>query len=78
VIPAEVMTPLYQSWLATFADPPAKLAAITSKIPLGRRMTHAEEIADAVVFLVSERASHMTGQWLFVDGGYTHLDRALT
>ncbi|CAN7386400.1 hypothetical protein [Rhizobium sp. LjRoot254] len=22
-------------------------------------------------------ALHLTGQWLFVDGGYTHLDRAL-
>ena len=28
--------------------------------------------------VVSAKASHLTGQWLFVDGGYTHLDRALT
>src|SRR6267142_4336978 len=34
VIPAEVMTPLYRSWLSSFADPPAKLDAITRKIPL--------------------------------------------
>ena len=40
-------------------------------------MTTSEEIADTVVFLLSDRASHTTGQWLFVDGGYTHLDRAL-
>lgn len=78
VIPAEVMTPLYQSWLSTFPDPALKLAAVTSKIPLGRRMTRTEEIADTAVFLLSDRASHVTGQWLFVDGGYTHLDRALT
>jgi L-fucose dehydrogenase len=77
VIPAEVMTPLYRSWLSSFADPPAKLDAITRKIPLGQRMTTPEEIANTVVFLLSERASHTTGQWLFVDGGYTHLDRAL-
>ncbi|MDN7923186.1 SDR family oxidoreductase [Burkholderia gladioli] len=77
VIPAEVMTPLYESWLASFDDPEAKLAAITQRIPFGKRMTTPEEIASTAVFLLSERASHTTGQWLFVDGGYTHLDRAL-
>ncbi len=77
VIPAEVMTPLYANWLATFSDPAAKLADITKNIPLGQRMTTPREIADTVVFLLSPRASHTTGQWLFTDGGYTHLDRAL-
>jgi L-fucose dehydrogenase len=77
VVPAEVMTPLYRRWLDTFDDPNAKLAAIERRIPLGSRMTRAEEIADAVVFLLSPRTSHVTGQWWFVDGGYTHLDRAL-
>jgi L-fucose dehydrogenase len=77
VIPAEVMTPLYQRWLSSFEDPDAKLAAITARIPLGQRMTTPEEIADTVVFLLCDRASHTTGQWVFVDGGYTHLDRAL-
>ena len=77
VIPAEVMTPMYRAELAKFDDPQAKLAEITRTIPLGQRMTTPEEIADTVVFLLSERASHTTGQWLFVDGGYTHLDRAL-
>jgi len=78
VIPAEVMTPLYRSWLSSFDDPETKLRGITKKIPLGRRMTRSEEVADMVVFLLSSRASHITGQWMFVDGGYTHLDRALT
>jgi L-fucose dehydrogenase len=77
VIPAEVMTPLYANWLASFDDPAAKLADITRHIPLGQRMTTAREIADTAVFLLSARASHTTGQWLFPDGGYTHLDRAL-
>lgn len=78
VLPAEVMTPLYRAWLDSFPDPETKLSRIVQKIPLGARMTRAEEIADMTVFLLSERASHMTGQWLVVDGGYVHLDRALT
>ena len=41
-------------------------------------MTEAAEIAATVVFALSPRAGHTTGQWLFVDGGYTHLDRALS
>jgi L-fucose dehydrogenase len=77
VIPAEVMTPLYANWLATFANPAEKLAEITARIPLGQRMTTPREIADTAVFLLSARASHTTGQWLFPDGGYTHLDRSL-
>jgi L-fucose dehydrogenase len=78
VIPAEVMTPLYRAWVSTFDDPEAKVAEISAAIPLGRRMTTDREIADTVVFLLSPRASHTTGQWIVPDGGYTHLDRALT
>jgi L-fucose dehydrogenase len=78
VVPAEVMTPLYQQWLSTFDNPDEKLKAIVAKIPLGKRMTTSEEIAAMVVFLLSSKASHITGQHLYVDGGYVHLDRALT
>jgi len=78
VIPAEVMTPLYRSWLDTFPNPEEKLNVILSKIPLEKRMTTTEEIAAMVVFLLSAKSSHTTGQHLFVDGGYVHLDRALT
>ncbi len=78
VLPAEVMTPLYRSWLDTFPNPKEKLDLILSKIPLEKRMTTAEEIASMVVFLLSPKSSHTTGQHLFVDGGYVHLDRALT
>jgi len=77
VLPAEVMTPLYQQWLAGFPDPQQKLATIVEKIPLGKRMTTPDEIASMCVFLLSGASSHTTGQWIFVDGGYTHLDRAL-
>ena len=78
VLPAEVMTPLYESWLAKFPDPQEMRTRIESKIPLGHRMTTAEEIAATVTFLLSEKSSHTTGQHIFVDGGYVHLDRALT
>jgi L-fucose dehydrogenase len=78
VLPAEVMTPLYEKWLGTFPNPQEKLWQITAKIPLGKRMTQPEEIAAAVLFLISGRAGHVTGQHLYVDGGYVHLDRALT
>lgn len=77
VLPAEVMTPLYQRWVDSFDNPQKKLAQITKNIPFGHRMTTVQEIADTTVFLLSERSSHTTGQLLFVDGGYTHLDRAL-
>jgi L-fucose dehydrogenase len=77
VIPAEVMTPMYRAALAQFDDPTAQLARIERTVPLGHRMTTAQEIADTVVFHLSGRASHTTGQWLFVDGGYVHLDRAI-
>ncbi len=78
VIPAEVMTPLYRSWLDTFPDPEEKLKTILTKIPLEQRMTTSDEIAAMVVFLISAKSSHTTGQHVFVDGGYVHLDRALT
>lgn len=78
IVPAEVMTPLYQDWLETFPDPEAKRAAILARIPLGHRMTLPEEIAAMACFLLSSRAAHVTGQFIHVDGGYVHLDRALT
>ena len=78
IVPAEVMTPLYREWLDTFSQPEEKLKSILSKIPLENRMTSPQEIAAMVVFLLSPRAAHITAQHLFVDGGYVHLDRALT
>lgn len=78
IVPAEVMTPLYRWWVNTFPNPEEKLSHIVSKIPLGRRMTQPHEIAAMALFLISPQASHITGQHVFVDGGYTHLDRALT
>ena len=77
VIVAECFTPLYESWIKSFDHPDKKLRSITDKIPLGHRMTTEEEIANMVAFLLSEKSSHTTGQLIHIDGGYTHLDRAV-
>ena len=77
IIVAECWTPLYEKWIETLPNPKEKLASIVANIPLEKRMTTAEEIANMAAFLLSEQSSHTTGQLLHVDGGYVHLDRAL-
>lgn len=77
VIVAECYTPLYKKWIQTLSNPEEKLNQITSKIPLDNRMTTVEEIANTVVFLLSDKSSHTTGQLIYIDGGYVHLDRSL-
>lgn len=77
IVVAECWTPLYENWIKTLPDPEGKLKEIESKIPLGNRMTTSEEIANMTAFLLSDRSSHTTGQLVYVDGGYVHLDRAL-
>jgi L-fucose dehydrogenase len=77
IIIAESFTPAYDDWLKTLADGESILKKISKSIPLESRMTKTEEIADTALFIISDRSSHTTGQFLFVDGGYVHLDRAL-
>lgn len=77
IVVAECFTPMYDNWLKTLDNPEDKLKSIEDKIPLGKRMTTIEEIANMAVFLMSSRSSHTTGQLIHVDGGYVHLDRAL-
>jgi len=77
IIVAECWTPLYDRWIHSLPDPEAKIKEINSHIPLEHRMTTSEEIANTTVFLLSEKASHTTGQLIHVDGGYVHLDRSI-
>lgn len=77
VVVAECYTPLYEKWINTLPNPKEKLAEITSKIPFEKRFTTTEEIANMTVFLLSPLSSHTTGQLIYVDGGYVHLDRAM-
>lgn len=58
--------------------PAAVFEVFDERIPVTERRTDAREIADTVVFLISDRPADVTGQHLFVDGGYLHLDPALT
>lgn len=48
----------------------AFLAAYRRRVPLGR-MAEASEVAEAILFLVSERSSYLVGQTVVLDGGYT-------
>ena len=77
IVIAECYTPAYEDWISGLEDGQEKMDAINRKIPLGRRMTTPQEVANTALFLVSDRSSHTTGQQVFVDGGYVHLDRAL-
>lgn len=78
VVIAESFTPSYETWLKKFDNPQEMKERIASKVPLGKRMTKPSEIADTILFLLSGRSSHTTGQIIHVDGGYVHLDRAIT
>ncbi|WP_395625415.1 SDR family oxidoreductase [Daejeonella sp.] len=78
VIVAECYTPLYEAWIKSLPNSKEKLQEIVNKIPLGKRMTNANEIADTVAFLLSHKSSHTTGQLIHVDGGYVHLDRSIS
>jgi NAD(P)-dependent dehydrogenase (short-subunit alcohol dehydrogenase family) len=67
VAPGYMDTTLTRDYLA--ADP-AKRAALVELIPAGRFGTLAE-VVGPVLFLCSERASFITGQVLYIDGGRT-------
>ncbi|MFY0607577.1 MAG: SDR family oxidoreductase [Cyclobacteriaceae bacterium] len=77
LIISESWTPAYDTWIQSMENGQQKLDAIKDKIPFGNRMTTPLEIANTALFVISELSSHTTGQHIFVDGGYAHLDRAL-
>ena len=77
IIIAESFTPAYAAWIKTLENGEEKIKSIINKIPLENRMTTTDEIAHTALFTISNKSSHTTGQFLFCDGGYVHLDRSL-
>ena len=77
VIPSECLTDQYEKFFRSRTNPEVTRGAIGDLVPFAHRLTTPEEIAQTIVFLASTRSSHTTGQLIFVDGGYTHFDRAV-
>lgn len=68
VLPGPTETPMQDRWKAN----PSQKEATAAAIPLGR-VGRPEDIANACLFLLSDRASYITGTELIVDGGVTAL-----
>jgi NAD(P)-dependent dehydrogenase (short-subunit alcohol dehydrogenase family) len=67
VAPGPVATELLDRFTGHSAE---KLAAMAAGVPL-KRVGNPQEIADAILFLASEKASFLTGQVVAVNGGKT-------
>jgi len=67
IAPGTIMTPLNEKIFATHPDPKALIASWNNAHPLGR-FGQPTEVAEAVLFLASDRASFITGEILRVDG----------
>jgi 3-oxoacyl-[acyl-carrier protein] reductase len=78
VLPGLIRTPMWERTAAELAeasgsDVEAVFAARSANVPLGRYGT-AEEVAELVAFLCSERATYLTGTAIDIDGGLgTHV-----
>ncbi len=70
VHPAFVAGAMVDDMLAQASDPDRALASMQRQIPLGR-LAAAEEVAEAVVWLLSDKSAFTTGSELAVDGGIT-------
>lgn len=70
ICPGWVDTPFNEPFIAQMGGRSAIESYVANQVPLGR-WASVEEIAEPILFLVSDRSSYMTGQILVVDGGET-------
>ena len=68
VSPGMVITPMSQS----FYDTPGVTERRTAVVPI-RRIGMPQDIADAILFLASDRSSYVNGDEITVDGGYANM-----
>jgi NAD(P)-dependent dehydrogenase (short-subunit alcohol dehydrogenase family) len=68
VAPGYTDTHLFQEWLDRQPEPECARASVHAAIPIGR-LVDPSEVADVVVYLLSDRASAVTGATVAVDGG---------
>ncbi|MDZ4765145.1 MAG: SDR family oxidoreductase [Chloroflexota bacterium] len=69
VAPGWVDTPFTDAGIALAPDPEKARAGATTEHVLGR-MAQPEEVAEGIAFLCSDAAAFITGETLFVDGGF--------
>jgi 3(or 17)beta-hydroxysteroid dehydrogenase len=70
VHPTFVDTAMYQGIVGAARDPDKTRAALTAQVPLGR-VAEAREIADLIVYLLSDESAFVTGAEMVIDGGMT-------
>jgi NAD(P)-dependent dehydrogenase (short-subunit alcohol dehydrogenase family) len=68
VCPGTVDTPMFRWAISQSANPEEVMRECIAMHPLGR-ISRPDEIADLILFLASDRASFITGQYVRVDGG---------
>ena len=70
ICPGDMETPMIQEYFDGTEDPVAARAEMEAAYP-GKRIAHPREVAAAVVFLVSDESSFVSGAPILVDGGLT-------
>ena len=68
ICPGTVDTPSLQARINAFSDPEAARRDFVARQPMGRLGT-ADEIASLALYLASDEAAFVSGEWVVIDGG---------